>query len=230
MSMVIILTSFLLKIIGIISMTFDHIGIAILGKFSFLNLIGRLAFPLFAFQSTEGYIHTKDFRKHILKLFVFACVSQIPFLLFSSIFSNNYFSLNVLFTFILGLCSIYLYDKSNNKFCGLSFVVLLGILAELINVDYGMYGVFLIFIFYIFKSKKLLIIFSSVILMSIFYMSYIFRFPDARLIYFLYLISSCLAIVLVCFYNNKEGPKAKYLFYIFYPLHLVILYLISLFV
>lgn len=230
MSMVIILTSFLLKIIGIISMTFDHIGIAILGRFSFLNLIGRLAFPLFAFQATEGFIHTKDFRKYILKLFVFACVSQVPFLLFSSIFSNNYFSLNVLFTFILGLLAIYLYDKSNNKFCGLLFVMLFGILAELINVDYGMYGVFLMFIFYIFKSKKLLMIFSSIILMSIFYISYMFRFPGDILIYFLYLIFSCLSIVLVCFYNKKEGPKAKYLFYIFYPLHLIILYLISIFV
>lgn len=229
MSMVIILTSFLLKIIGIISMTFDHIGIAILGKFSFLNLIGRLAFPLFAFQATEGYIHTKDFRKHILKLFVFACVSQIPFMLFSSIFSNNYFSLNVLFTFILGLCAIYLYDKSN-KFCGLLFVVLFGIFAELINVDYGMYGIFLMFVFYIFKSRKLLMALSSIFLMVVFYVSYMFVFPYAKFLYILYLVFSCLSIVLVCFYNKKEGPRAKYLFYIFYPLHLIIIYLISLFV
>lgn len=208
-------------------MSFDHIGIAILGRFSFLNLIGRLAFPLFVFQATEGYIHTKDFKKHFIKLFIFACISQIPFMLFLSTFSNDYFSLNVLFSFILGLLAIYLYDKSNNKFCGLLFVIFFGILAEIIRVDYGMYAIFLMFVFYIFKSKKTLMFFSSIILMILFYASYIIRFPDAKVFYFLYMTFSCLSLVFIGLYNEKEGPKAKYLFYIFYPLHLVILYIIS---
>ena len=68
------MTSFLLKIIGIITMLFDHVGDSIVGKFSFLNLIGRISFPIFAFQTVEGYIHTKNFKKHILKMFIFACI------------------------------------------------------------------------------------------------------------------------------------------------------------
>ena len=69
------LTSFVLKIIGVITMLSDHIGDSIIGKFSFLNLIGRIAFPIFAFQAVQGFIHTKDFKKHMRKLLIFACIS-----------------------------------------------------------------------------------------------------------------------------------------------------------
>lgn len=208
-------------------MTFDHVGLSILGNLSFFNLLGRLAFPIFAFQSTEGYIHTKNFKKYIRKLLIFACISQIPFMLFLSIFSNNIFSLNILFTFILGLFAIYLYDKSAKKFLGFLWVFLLGFIAEIIQVDYGIYGVFLIFVFYIFKTRKSLMIFHSFILMILFYLSYIFRFPESKSIYLLYMAFSCLSILFICLYNKKEGPKSKYLFYIFYPLHFIIIYFIT---
>lgn len=208
-------------------MTFDHIGISILRMFSSFNLIGRLAFPIFAFQSTEGYIHTKNFKKYIMKLLIFACISQIPFMLFLSTFTNDIFSLNVLFTFILGLLAIYLYDKSSNKFLGFLFVLILGIIAEFIKVDYGIYGIFLMFVFYMLKNKKILMILSSIGLMIFFYGSYMLKFPDTKIIYLLYMIFSCLSLLFIGFYNKKEGPKTKYLFYIFYPLHLFILYIIT---
>lgn len=208
-------------------MTFDHIGISILRGFSSFNLIGRLAFPIFAFQSTEGYVHTKNFKKYIIKLLIFACISQIPFILFLSTFTNDIFSLNVLFTFILGLLAIYLYDKSSNKFLGFLFVLILGIIAEFIKSDYGIYGIFLMFVFYILKNKRILMILSSIVLMILFYGSYMLKFPDLKIIYLLYMVFSCLSLLFIGFYNNKEGPKAKYLFYIFYPLHLIVLYIIS---
>lgn len=208
-------------------MTFDHIGISILREFSSFNLIGRLAFPIFAFQSTEGYVHTKNFKKYIIKLLIFACISQIPFMLFLSTFTNDIFSLNVLFTFILGLLAIYLYDKSSNKFLGFLFVLILGIIAEFIKSDYGIYGIFLMFVFYILKNKRILMILSSIVLMILFYGSYMLKFPDLKIIYLLYMVFSCLSLLFIGFYNNKEGPKAKYLFYIFYPLHLIVLYIIS---
>ncbi|MCI8587180.1 MAG: hypothetical protein HFJ49_01040, partial [Clostridia bacterium] len=177
------MTSFLLKIIGIISMAFDHIGLTILNKLSFFNLIGRLSFPIFAFQATEGYVHTKNFKNHIMKLLLFACISQIPFMLFISTFSNDIFSLNVLFTFILGLLAIYFYDKSTNKLLGTLLVLLFGIIAELLKTDYGIYGVFLMFVFYIFKNKKFLMILSSIILMILYYGFYAFKFYNLKIIY-----------------------------------------------
>ena len=105
------MTSFILKIIGVITMLFDHVGDAIIGKFSFCNLIGRIAFPIFAFQAVQGYIYTKDLKKHMVKLFIFACISQIPFMLFLSTFTEEILTLNIFFTLFLGLLALFVYDK-----------------------------------------------------------------------------------------------------------------------
>ena len=78
-----IMTSFTLKIIALITMFIDHSGYVFMGSFSFCNFIGRIAFPIFAFQITEGYLHTKNLRKYFLRLFLFALISQIPFALFN---------------------------------------------------------------------------------------------------------------------------------------------------
>lgn len=104
------MTSFALKILACITMFIDHLGYIIFHKFSYFNYIGRLAFPIFAFQISEGFVHTKNIKKYFLRLGIFAVLSQIPFSLFHSTFSNE-FSLNVFFTLFLGLLSIFLYDK-----------------------------------------------------------------------------------------------------------------------
>lgn len=204
----------------------DHISYIIFGGFSYLNLIGRFAFPIFAFQTTEGYKHTKNLKKYIIKLFIFACISQIPYMLFLSTVTSNIFSLNVLFTFILGLLSILLYNKSSNKFLGFIFVVILGSIAQLIKADYGLFGVMLIFVFYIFKNKKIYMVLSAIILIILQYIIYIIQHSSSIFYYCLLMIFTCLSLIFICFYNKKEGPKEKYLFYIFYPLHLLILYFV----
>ncbi len=94
---VIIMTSFVLKIIGILTMLCDHTGDAIIGHFSFLNLIGRIAFPIFAFQIVQGYMHTHNVKNYAFRLFSFACISQVPFMLFLSIFYDTYY-LNIFIT------------------------------------------------------------------------------------------------------------------------------------
>ena len=60
------MTSFVLKIIALITMFIDHLGYAIYGKFSYLNYIGRIAFPIFAFQISEGFVHTKNIKKYFI--------------------------------------------------------------------------------------------------------------------------------------------------------------------
>ena len=111
------MTSFALKIIALISMFCDHFGDAFVKHFSFLNLIGRIAFPIFAFQISEGFLHTKNIRKYFLRLGIFALISQIPFSLFSTKFLNSSpFSLNVFFTLFIGLLGIYLFDYINKMY------------------------------------------------------------------------------------------------------------------
>lgn len=204
----------------------DHIGDAIYGKFSFFNLIGRISFPIFAFQAVQGYIHTKDFKKYIIKLFIFACISQIPFMLFLSTFTSP-FSLNIFFTFFLGLLTLFVYDKCTNKILGFLFVIFASIIVEFIHVDYGAFGILLIFVFYFFKDKKLQMAISTIILCFAKYIPNIIEMPTLYLHYLSCGLFTSLSLIFILLYNKKEGPKAKYFFYIFYPLHLIILYTIS---
>lgn len=218
------MTSFILKIIGIITMLFDHIGDAIIGRFSFFNLIGRIAFPIFAFQAVQGYIHTKNFKKHMLKLFIFACISQIPFMLFLSTFTEEIFTLNIFFTLFLGLLALFIYDKCKNKILGFIFVILTSILAYFIHVDYRAFGILLMFCFYFFKNKKIPIAIVAIILSFFNYLPNIISNPTIWYIYVQCIIFTSISLIFILFYNKKEGPKSKYFFYIFYPLHLLILY------
>ena len=165
------MTSFGLKIIAIISMFIDHLGYAWFKRTTGMNLIGRLAFPIFAFQISEGYIHTNNLKKYFLRLFIFALISQIPFLLFRSTFTTE-FSLNIFFTLFFGLFTIFLYDKLTNNsfslmknikidaffkhFFAILCLLIIGILAEVAKFDYGFYGILIIFTFYVFRNIKIL--------------------------------------------------------------------------
>ena len=222
------MTSFLLKMIGIISMLCDHSGDAIIKNFSNFNLIGRFAFPIFAFQAANGYIHTRNLKNYMIRLLIFAIISQIPFMLFISTYSNN-FSLNIFFTLLLGICSLYVYDKINNKILGFAAVIAISIIAQLIKVDYGAFGVLAIFLFYLFKNDKLKMVISFLLICIGKYTLYTIQNPILYQYYIKLGIFTFLAIIPILFFNNKEGPKLKYFFYIFYPLHLIVLWFISMF-
>lgn len=232
------MSAFVLKIIALISMTFDHLSYLIFGNFSFFNLIGRLAFPIFAYQITEGYIHTSNLKKYFLRLLVFAIISQVPFMLFLSIFTTPT-NLNIFFTLLLGLTSITVFDKltsipCKNKFyhylltfLGLMFTLLLALFANLIHSDYKHFGVLIIFSFYIFRNNKILMNLSFIALVFLYFGKHLF-FSSASKIYLMIIIFTIFPIILINFYNHKKGINTKYLLYLFYPLHLLIIYALSL--
>ena len=248
------MTSFALKIIALISMFCDHFGDAFFKHFSFLNLIGRIAFPIFAFQISEGFIHTKSIKKYFLRLGIFALISQIPFSLFSTKFLKaSPFSLNVFFTLLIGLLGIYLFDyitkkyessvnKSNinevcsdikkikaksflSNFIGFIIVILLAYIAELLNTDYGFWGVIVVFMFYVLKGKKLVTALTFFALCVIKYLPELIL-SNFHIIYISLALCTFLPIIFINEYNGKQGIKVKYLLYIFYPLHLLLLYLL----
>ena len=245
------MTSFILKIIALISMFCDHFGDAYLKHFSILNLIGRIAFPIFAFQISEGYTHTKNVKKYFFRLGIFALISQIPFSLFLYKFlDSSPLSLNVFFTLFFGLLSIYLYDYINKLFdkcnknkynseninssnsvfrldiiLGLIIVLLIAYIAKLLNTDYGAWGVILVFAFYIFRNKKMLRLIAFALLVFIKYLPSLIQ-SNFHYIYILMSIATFLPILFIDLYNGKQGKKIKYLLYLFYPIHLLLLYLI----
>lgn len=232
------MTAFILKLIAIISMAFDHISFIFYGAdLSWMRFIGRISFPIFAFQICEGYLHTHDLNKYITRLSLFALISEIPYILFSQMFLLDY-SLNVIFTLILGLLAITVYDTFNKlsktkspnvsatyNTLGILLVFLISYLSFLLKCDYGYYGVLLIFIFYLFRNKKVLMNIFYIILTILYYVPYFMltKFNTNFIISFLFTL---IPLIFINLYNGKKGAKFKYLFYIFYPIHLLIICLI----
>ena len=228
------MNAFVLKIIACITMFMDHISYAIPGETYWLNYIGRIAFPIFAFQIAVGYTHTKNLKNYIFRLLLFAAISQIPYMLFYNLIKPNTFVLNVGFTLLLGLISITIYDKYN-KFVGFLSAIYFGIIAQISHCDYGFYGIAVIFLFYVFRNNKILLAAGFEITNIIYYAHYILKYyPKGNTIllkafhlYLPYVAGSMLAILPILLYNKKKGPNTKYLLYLFYPLHLLLIYGLS---
>lgn len=207
-------------------MFLDHVKYAFPETENLLTVYGgRIAFPIFAFLITEGYIHTSNIEKYVKRLSIFALISQIPFMLFRTLI-GEWQMLNIMFTLLLGLIAIAVYDKIEKKYMSLPICIMIIILGEYINVDYGWFGVSLILIFYIFKSND--------ILMSIVYMSAVTIYLFIKKIfyynfkmYIIYCIMYLIALLIILLYNKKQGKKIKYFLYIFYPVHMLVLYLCS---
>lgn len=223
-----------LKIAAIITMLIDHIGAGLFYPlklyeiFSFsgieieadviynvLRNIGRFAFPVFAFMLVEGFYHTKSRWKYGRNLLLFALISEIPFdLLFSN--QVTWEGQNVMFTFFIALGVIWIMDSLKER-CKAHFmlrlvadilVTLTGcVAATWLQTDYSYYGVILVVIFYALRDYRFFALLTG-------YLWFLFE-------------PWCLpAFIALYFYNGKRGIKLKYFFYVFYPLHLMVLYLI----
>ena len=248
------MSTYVLKLIAIITMLFDHSGYVIYDNISWMNFIGRIAFPIFAFQISQGYTHTHNLKKYFIRLIIFALISQIFYAWFDyCLFSK--ISLNIIFTLILGLLSITIYEfivgnsnissngqvqdlplqsnksiNSNNslfnrKLLGIIIVIFIALFADLFEFDYGFYGVFIIFLFYLFRNNKLLMNISITVLTIIYYMPF-FMASSFDIRYIGLFFFSLIPLIFINLYNGQKGKDHKMLFYIFYPVHLLVLCLI----
>lgn len=217
-----------LKIIAVLTMIIDHVGAFLVGNNVIMRLIGRLAFPIFAFFIAEGWRYTKSRKKYVLTLLVFALISQIPYVLL-----HNWWNFNILFTFLISILCIYLIEGYNlNPTLNMVWLVVTGlflVLSQMFGVvDYGALGVLLVVAFYFIKDQKVRLAIGAAILcvMSLrdFAISgYVLR----GFTQFVSLIS----IGLLAFYNGEKGKaNLKWLFYITYPTHLLLIYIITLIV
>lgn len=221
------MTSFGLKIIALITMLCDHLGYILFHRISFMNIIGKLSFPIFAFQISEGYVHTKNLKKYIFRLFTFGIISQIPFMLFLSCLGTMHFTLNIFFTLLLGLLAITIFDQCKNKIIGWFSVIVIIFVSQLTHCDYGWFGPLIIFLFYFFKDNKLYMNISFILAVTI---KYGFSYITNSSIMQIYLgIATCLSLLFINLYNHQKGKNIKYLLYVFYPLHLLFLYILSFF-
>ena len=234
-----IFNSYHLKLIAMISMLLDHFAYAVIyyswyvsaikagsgnahGIYlwvKYLRFIGRLSFPLFVFLLVEGFIYTKNIKKYALRLLALALISEVPYDL---LFRDKWISFdkqNVVFSLLSCLVMLYLLhnirvnDKISMTVSAVLQVLIIaafGALAYFANFDYSYNGIILAAVLYYLHGMHPISEFCGAVSMS---------YKDFQL-------PAILAFFLMLFYNGKKG-KNTYLFYLVYPVHLIILYLIK---
>ncbi len=213
------MSTLVLKIIALIAMTIDHTGKVLLTNSDLCTIIGRVSFPIFAFLLVEGYHRTKSVKKYLLRLFVVAVISEFAFY-------NLFGGLNTIFTLIVGLLCIIVYEKEEDKAICFTVILTIAVLAILFALDYGAFGILSILAFHIYRKNKLKRSLFFIILVLIHYSFFILSSNDFSYLYPMYM--SIASLFLINRYEDKKCPKLKYFFYIYYPLHLYILWMIQL--
>ncbi len=213
-----------LKILAVLSMLSDHIGKELLPELEFLQIFGRLAFPIFAFMIAEGCYYTREKKKYLLKIACLAAGCQMVYFI-----AERSFYQNVLITFSLSILTIFAIDYFLKKKNLKSVLILFSDIAMLFfmcyvmpeilhgfHIDYGFFGVLLPVVVYFAPNKVFKLIFTFVTLL-----------PLSAELGGIQWYSLC-SVALIAFYNGKRGKmNLKYLFYVFYPLHLALIYLIK---
>ena len=236
------LTSNMLRTIAVLLMLSDHIWATTMSFGNWMTYIGRMAFPIFAFQIAEGFVHTSNFKKYALRLLGFAIITEIPFNLFYISRWFNPYHQNVLFTLLLGLLAIKVIDglkkDRSKKNIGLSVLYLFLILtASVIGfVDYGHLGMLTVVMFYLMRDFPFAwlgqlvgmvlinIVFFEGLVFPVELFGKTFEIPSQGFAVF--------ALIPIWLYGGRKGKSSKamqYGFYAFYPAHMLILYLIKYF-
>ncbi|NLL76845.1 MAG: conjugal transfer protein TraX [Clostridiales bacterium] len=244
------ITGSTIKLIAIIAMFLDHTGAIILERMmmnegmgsivdvnsaaSFmqqnmalyiadivLRLVGRLGFPIFCFLLIEGFEHTHNMKKYAGRLLLFALISEIPFDLgFKGTFfywgyQNVFFTLMIGLLVMIGLRFIEEKEAWNKILRTASYVLVLAAgmgAAELMSTDYSAFGVLTIAVMYFFRRRKTLSAGLGCATLTV--MS-----PME--------ITSFLVLIPIHKYNGERGWNIKWLFYAFYPAHILLLYFVA---
>ena len=221
-----------LKLIAIISMLADHVNKALIypylesnhGFLAFISdvfdIIGRIAFPLFCFMLVEGYFKTRNRKKYLLNLLLFGVISEVPFDMFTtaSFFNMNWN--NVMFTLALVLVTVCIIDTLKEKMqkrpkalwylVSILIVLVMCIVSMSLSLDYEHHAILIGYFFYLFHDMPVFAI--------PFGYASMFKEPWALL-----------GFGLTLTYNGERGKQHKMLYYWFYPVHLLILGLLRLY-
>lgn len=221
----------------------DHLWATIIPGNEWLTCIGRIAFPIFAFLTAEGFFHTKNLKNYIKRLFVFALISEIPFNLMMSGSAFYPFHQNVLWTFLIGVFLMQMNEKAKEKktvfriLTGAGTVILGFVLGLITFADYNYAGVFTILVFYFFRGRKWYCFAGQAFFLWFINfeilggLNYVLEFSGKEFL-FPQQGFALLALIPIWLYRGKQGfynKAIRGLYYKFYPAHMIILWIISLF-
>ena len=214
-----------LKLIALITMTVDHMGYMLFNQFILMRIIGRLAFPIFAWMIAEGCRHTRSMGRYLGTMAAVAFVGQVVYLVALrtlDVCIMGTFSLSVGVCWLLRIAR----EKKQPLFWGLAVAAMVAVflLSDVLpqfspipyDIDYGFCGVMLPVALYLCRSKKqqLLVATAVLCLLAV--------WAEWNVQWF-----ALLALPLLALYNGTRGKwKLKWLFYVYYPAHLVVLFFI----
>lgn len=218
-----------LKLIACVTMLIDHIGSEFVSGYA-LRCIGRLSFPIFCFLIAEGSHYTRNPKKYGLRMAVMALVSEIPFEL---AFFNGVtpYRQNVMITLLLGFCALEVMKKCPNVGLKIMAAVPFALIADLVYCDYGAEGVMIIVLFgltrempykYLLQFLGMLLIFGNMRSAEMFRIGFLSITMQEL---------AALAIVPIALYSGEKITRSKlvqWLFYWFYPVHLLGIWLVKL--
>ena len=237
------LDAYKLKVIALFAMFTNHMVIAwwllIPLELAFpMYGIGGLTFPIMAFFVVEGYRHTSNFKRYILRILLVGVIATpFHYLTLGRALAP---SLNIMFTIALSLGVLVLYDKI--KYRAVFWTVLIFVVVPLsLFFEWSLPGVFMVLLFHIIKREKLRRILPPIMAVVInLALSLVYLIPGMELpamgglmsdvmfgyVSLTFMLGMLLAPVLLLRYNGERGPNtkvAKWMFYVFYPLHLAVL-------
>ena len=212
------LTSNQLKILAMITMTVDHIGAYLLPQYDILRMIGRLAFPIYAYLIAEGCAHTRDRRRYLLQMGGMALLCQLVYF-----FATGSLYQCILVTFTLSILLIYAIDSGSPLLGAGMFLVVLFLTGFLPNrlpgfyIDYSLWGVLTPVAVYLGRNKREKLLFCGILLALL-------AADHSGFTQWLGLLS----LIPLALYNGQRGKaRIKWFFYLYYPIHLVAIYAIG---
>ena len=219
------MSSFSLRLLALACMAIDHAGLALFPNIGAFRCVGRLAFPLYCFLLTQGFIHTRDLRAYARRLLLFALLSEIPFdlLTFGQIASGV--EQNALFSLLLGLLALYgsrLMKGRPMQIAVYSFF--LSMIAMIARVSFGWLGIVLCLCFYFLRESKPRMALCAGGLLLVYTLS--LHLSGVTRSWVLVSLCSLFALAPMLMYSKKRGahsPALSFLFYAAYPLHLLAL-------
>lgn len=208
-----------LKLIAVTAMILDHVGDNFFPDQIWMRIIGRMALPIFTFCIAEGFSHTKDRRRYLCRMGLFALLSEIPFDLVTSGKVLEFSHQNIMMTFFWAILGLMIYEQVRNRrygqILGAAVLLLFPVSSLFLGLDYQILAVGLIILYYLLRNKAPLI-------NNLAAMAYHVLLRNVGIYWF-----GVLGFVPVLLYNGKRGRGLKWFFYLFYPLHLLAIYILK---
>ena len=249
-----VLNKIALQLIAIIAMTIDHLTWLLFPGYPtdalpiILHIIGRLAFPIFAFFIAEGYHYTRNKNKYMLRILIFSIISHVPYMFASNVYLNYgpmcfipfatgegitrfLNQASVLFAYFIGLVMLRVNDSEKLKQWQ-KIIIVLGLCFFSFPCDWSCIGSLVVLSIGSNRGKPLRQIIWSMFWVSIYALVYFFALDK---IYGILQFGVIISIPVLALYNGQKSKNVtmnkvmKYFFYIYYPLHLLVIGIIGLF-